>query len=665
MALARRGRLAVTLACLGSMLATVHPAAAAQPADPVVAVDLIDQTAFVEPGGRFELLLDVDDVPTDARIEVVVRDRVLSRSEFALSVTGDRLRSTRFSLDPRPLSEIEGFADGQAGFEVQLGRGAGQARLTREGVYPVEVRIFDAQGVRIGGLVTHLILLPEASEDPRPIAVALVTEIGLDPATAPDGADQLSTDETRTLARSIEVLAANPDVPISIAARPETVEALAGSDDPNANAALLALREAVPGRQTVALPFVDVDVAGMLAAGLSDELGRQLTDGERVLRTELGVEPDRSVWLAEPSLDPEAAEALTQRGRAFFVVDEGRVAPIDETNGLSLTRTFAIPIPGPSPIAAKADPVLGFRLLDADDPELSGHTVLAELAVLSLEEPSTSRGVVIRPPDGAIPPIASLEVLLDALSTPNSLVTPVTLDQFFGQVEPLPGVETELTPEPPDDLSVYARDLRETRALLGSYATMTTTPADEAAQYERLLAIGATRGLTVAARRAYVATVRDAVTAQMGAVTISDARTITLTARTGSVPLTLRNDSGAPLDVVVTLDSERLEFPDGEVLELTLVEQITRIDVAVNTRVSGSFPLRIDVSSPDGAVELAATRVTIRSTAVSGVGIFLSVGALVILVLWWLRDWRSGRRDRRLVERRTDDRPSGPEVSPA
>ncbi len=151
----------------------------------------------------------------------------------------------------------------------------------------------------------------------------------------------------------------------------------------------------------------------------------------------------------------------------------------------------------------------------------------------------------------------------------------------------------------------------------------------------------------------------------MGAVTISDARTITLTARTGSVPLTLRNDSGIPLHVLVTLDSERLEFPDGEVLDLVLTEEVTRVDVAVNTRTSGSFPLRIDVQSPDGLLELAATRVTIRSTAVSGVGIILSVGALVILVLWWLRDWRSGRRDRRLVERRTADRDADAHPSPA
>ena len=647
------------------VLGTPRAAAAGSDDSPAeIRPTLAGQTSFVEHDGLFELELDTTEVPADARVEVVVRDRVLSRSEFGLSVTGDRLRATRFSLPPRPFTEIDGFATGRARFEIRVGQGEGQARLTREGVYPVEVRIFDADGVRIGGVVTHLVLLPDASEEPRPLAVALVSEIGLDPATAPDGSSITPPPETRDLARLIEVLAAHPDVPLSIAARPETVEAFAISEDPDATAALLALRDAIPGRQVVALPYVDVDVAALIAAGLDDELDRQLRRGEQILRAELDVEPESSIWLAEPTLDVAATEALIQRGRDSFVVDEGRVAPIDQGNGLSLTRRFGLAVPGPPPAATKTDPVLGFRLLDSVDPALAAHTVLAELAVISLEEPSSSRGVVIRPPDGPLPPVETLEIMLDALTTPNALVTPVTLDQFFGQVEPLTELEAELTPEPHDNLSTYARELRETRRLLESYASMAGS-SEQSAPFEQLLMIGAARGLSPAERSDYLAAARDGVTDQLGAVTISDARTITLTARTGSVPLTLRNDSGIPLHVLVTLDSERLEFPDGEVLDLVLTEEVTRVDVAVNTRTSGSFPLRIDVQSPDGLLELAATRVTIRSTAVSGVGIILSVGALVILVLWWLRDWRSGRRDRRLVERRTADRDADAHPSPA
>ena len=67
-------------------------------------------------------------------------------------------------------------------------------------------------------------------------------------------------------------------------------------------------------------------------------------------------------------------------------------------------------------------------------------------------------------------------------------------------------------------------------------------------------------------------------------------------------------------------------------------------------RASGAFPLRITVTSPDGVLTVGRAQVTVRSTAVSGVGVVLSVGALLVLVVWWARHWRSVRRNRRLVD---------------
>jgi hypothetical protein len=48
-------------------------------------------------------------------------------------------------------------------------------------------------------------------------------------------------------------------------------------------------------------------------------------------------------------------------------------------------------------------------------------------------------------------------------------------------------------------------------------------------------------------------------------------------------------------------------------------------------------------------VVLERTRFDIRSTAVSGVGVVLSIGAGLFLAIWWARHWRKTRRSRRLV----------------
>jgi hypothetical protein len=61
------------------------------------------------------------------------------------------------------------------------------------------------------------------------------------------------------------------------------------------------------------------------------------------------------------------------------------------------------------------------------------------------------------------------------------------------------------------------------------------------------------------------------------------------------------------------------------------------------------FPLEVTLWTPDGSQLLAHNRDTVRSTAVSGVGVILIVLAIVSLAVWWIRDLHHGRRARRLV----------------
>jgi hypothetical protein len=69
----------------------------------------------------------------------------------------------------------------------------------------------------------------------------------------------------------------------------------------------------------------------------------------------------------------------------------------------------------------------------------------------------------------------------------------------------------------------------------------------------------------------------------------------------------------------------------------------------VQMRASGAFPLGVTITSPDGSVVLDRTSFTIRSTAISGVGLVLSIGAGLFLLIWWARHWRTARRSTRLV----------------
>jgi hypothetical protein len=164
-------------------------------------------------------------------------------------------------------------------------------------------------------------------------------------------------------------------------------------------------------------------------------------------------------------------------------------------------------------------------------------------------------------------------------------------------------------------------------------------------------------GLEAGERRAYLAGVGSAIDARTGQVGVVEGTDFRLPDSEGTIPLTLVRDGPTPLAVRVTLESERLEFGSGDELsvgrrtydDIELTSESTPLVVPVHVRSPGTFPLFVTITSPDGRLELARSEVTIRSTAYSGVGVALSVGAGLFLLLWWGRHWRTVRRARRLV----------------
>ena len=91
----------------------------------------------------------------------------------------------------------------------------------------------------------------------------------------------------------------------------------------------------------------------------------------------------------------------------------------------------------------------------------------------------------------------------------------------------------------------------------------------------------------------------------------------------------------------------KLEFPLARRFTVDLKQAETIVEVPVRARTSGSFAMKVEFHTPDGLVEVGApARVQIRSLAVSGLGLVLSISALVFLAFWWFKDWRRRRNQR-------------------
>jgi hypothetical protein len=100
--------------------------------------------------------------------------------------------------------------------------------------------------------------------------------------------------------------------------------------------------------------------------------------------------------------------------------------------------------------------------------------------------------------------------------------------------------------------------------------------------------------------------------------------------------------------VRVHLDSPKLIFPDGPDIVLPLPLGHSTKAIRVEARASGTFTMTVTLESADGSLELGPPiRVTIRSAAFNGIGIGLTIGALLFLAGWWGNHFRRTRRARR------------------
>lgn len=651
--------------------AVVVPARAPAPDVARAGVALVDQTDWLAEGEPFDLRVALgDDVDDDASIVVDLHAAVTSRSQFTATLDGQVLGARRAEV-VIPLRELSEQPDGSRRIRLTPAATdvAGERSLrglTRPGVYPlvVGVRPADADDEPPAPLTTYIVRTP--TEGTTPLRVAVVQPVQASLAHQPDGSVAVDGEALVALAALAEVLASSAGTPLTVLPRPETVEALArmaeeasGPDAERATAVLddLTAAAADADSQIVSEPYVDISLDALEAAGLGDDVAVQRRRGDAAVRAALGVRTDVRTWVADDGVNGASLRRLAGLGVDQVLLPDEALSPVELR--LSLSRRFAVTVgdDGSELAAAAPEPALSVRY-GADDPILGAQHVLADLAVLQGDEPGPlrPRGVILAPPsDVAADPVFLTAVLAGLATSP--ILEPVTLNGYFSDVdlqevagEPL---VREVTPGG-GGLGISAAEVATARSRLTGFASMVTGEVDKIRLLGDLVLLAEADGLDIAERRAYLAAIGAGINTRIGSVGVVDAGSFRLADSEGTIPLTLARDGNDPLKVRVTLESERLAFgPDRQVGRLSydveLTSENTPLVVPVVVRSPGTFPLLVTITSPDGRLEVTRTQVTIRSTAFSGVGVGLSVGAGFFLALWWGRHWRTVRRAKRLV----------------
>ena len=260
------------------------------------------------------------------------------------------------------------------------------------------------------------------------------------------------------------------------------------------------------------------------------------------------------------------------------------------------------------------------------------------------------RGVVALTPRSWQPNRALLDAALDGLAT-SPILNPVTLNTLFDSVPPAALVR-RVAPGPTEGGPLSAPTIRAARDRLDAFAPILDPNSPLLDSYEALILVSESVDLRPRQRSAFTSGLDRQIDRQLAQVKLPSRHTITLTARTGEIPVTIDNGADHAIHVVVQVESDKLVFPAGSVRRIDLSPHRSVTErFRVRARATGAFPLRVSVASPDGRLVLRPTHLTVRSTAASGVGVVLSAAAGVVLLTWWARQLVRGRRarNRRLV----------------
>ena len=361
---------------------------------------------------------------------------------------------------------------------------------------------------------------------------------------------------------------------------------------------------------------------------------------------------------------PEAAsKALTARGDIEVFVADTTGEGYGLVHRLDLDDRLTVDVPLRGLGSAVADGDLVLLETDALGPEAAICVVGSLAAAAIAKQVGTDRGILLDLTTVDQVPITLLLDLIETtdrlgLASVDELITRPPARNAEGAV-----LRVELLAAPPGDVGGAASDLRLTESVLASYAAMVAPADGPIAPLRTVLQAAMSDELNTEVRRTFTDAVFDLVATGTADFDVVESSRITLATRTATLPISIRNSQTLAMNVIVRITSEKLRFPDGEELRLALEPGLNELEVPVETVTSGDARILITVTSPDGRLDLAGGSVNVRSTAISGLGLVVSLVSLAVLLTWWLRTIIRVRRSRRAAT--VSSTPSADDGNPA
>lgn len=591
-------------------------------------IDLVDQSLAAD--GRLQLRLRLFDAAAATNIRVDLYREVEDREAFMAGLESvDRAELRLFPRTTIQLSQLDADADGAITLDVPPIESSPIA--LDPGVHPVVVTLRAGTAV-VDSLTTYVVV-----EDPDlqrlPLFVALVAQFNLPIGLQPNQQSAIPDDDRTALLRQLTLISRRPDSRFTLDFAPELVTASIGRSDTEL---VDALRAAAAGNEVLKAPWVPLDEVPLHHAGLTQVVEDAYALGDRVFARDLDTTVVDMIRLDD---DTRRADLPIMSTNTDYLLDLAQ-----------LSDRQAPPVYGPVLLNGSIRPALivdqdlSNRIRSSTDAELAAAILLAELDLIATEVAATQSGVIIQYDLASDP--ALLELVVDAIAGSTELVS-VPIDEIASlpilvNVDP---PQRYLNPAPTADLQLFAEDLMATQDKLSSFATV-VAPADSPLAPLRQLLLASVATNLSAPRHDYLDSISISVDAGLQSVTVDEPNRITLTSRRADLPITILNGQGLPLNVAIQIDSTSVDLDtrEGEPFLTTLQPGPTEVDLPVHVRAAGDSTVNILVTSPDGRLAIATSSLDVRSTAISGLGLVISILALAVLLTWWIRSTLARRR---------------------
>jgi Family of unknown function (DUF6049) len=658
------------------VVSTVLIAATPGSAAAVPSIVITSQTPWVKTGQPFDMSVAVEsNVPgSELGVSLSIYTPPDGQLSFDDTISGDTTDENL--LSDTPTVQLTSLRPAGSGVRLEVGISAGNFTAppgpldldlscsvgSCSGVYPLRVQLMDtATGSVLAETVTYVIFV-ESQVGSR-LRVSLVSPVGTAP-SAPDVAGSPAPPTGSALGRIASLVStfSNSSTPVTILPQPQTLQSLSGgnSEQQGVTVSVASLSDEATA-QVLPSPYVWVNPRGLVDSGLSNELTSQFDRGQAILDVER-VQSSGTASVVYGTTDQKTLEFLGSSGVSDVVLPSSAVVSATGRFAGPSVQTFDLPTGnGRSLEAAETDPTLENEL--GDDQGVSGvlaaNQLLADLALISFEDPDASwqRGIVLVAPYEWSPPAGFLQTLLNGLSS-VPVLDPVTLSAFFSQVtKGNDGGNTnvgngwpstrQLAQPKSGSATPPPAAIDRTRQLLSALESI-VHHSENLVPLDDLLLCAESTQLSQGQQLSIISDISALVGKYAAVISLTSDHTIRLTAQTATIPITLVKQVPYPVTVMLDLSSEKLAFlHDSNPQIVTVTQRIQTVDVDVFARTAGDFPVVVSVRSPSGGLVIASVKFTVRSLSTSVVAIVLTAVAAAVLLAWWGRTLRAGRRGKR------------------